>query len=66
MSEPSDAPQREARVAAGRDPFNPEGLTWRRVSPKLAVLQLLTHGLTVAALLLPAVAVPLVVGFDWL
>ena len=76
MSEPSDAPRRDGLAAASdasgdpsddlNDPFNPEGLTWRRVSPKLAVLQLTTHGLAVAALLLPAVALPLVVGIAWL
>ena len=48
-----------------RDPFNPVGISWTRVSPKLATMQLLVSGITFGVLVVIAVIVALALGIGW-
>lgn len=67
MSEPTSPPAPDSPLVPSpdRDPFNPAGITWTRVSPKLATLQLLVGGISLGVLLLIAVIVAWVVGAGW-
>lgn len=66
--EPNAPPDPDPPTAAppGRDPFNPPGITWTRVSPKLAGMQLLMAGIGFGVVLLPLSAIPMLSGITWL
>ena len=65
MSEPTLPSAPVPLPTPDRDPFNPAGITWTRVSPKLATMQLLVSGITFAVLVLVCVGVAFGVGGGW-
>ena len=52
-------------AGSGGDPFSPAGVTWRRVSPKLAIVRIVGSGIFFAIVLVPLILAAVVLG-RWL
>lgn len=66
MTDPDRVPETDRRaVPAGAGPFDPPGVVWSGVSPRLVTARLLSTGITLAVIAVPVVVLAILFPHWW-